>query len=160
MKDYTCNGKCSNCGNCCIPWLPITKHEYKTIKEYIKRHKIKPQVLQEGNDYYMDCCFHDRKNKKCTIYEVRPEVCKNFMCSSSCEKIDKDRKHYDDRAHFNGKNLNRFYPFDLLFYDDPRTLLQLIVSDYKPQSEEELKTYLVALGHKDLAECIQVKEEL
>ena len=119
-RDYTCNGKCSNCGNCCIPWLPITKKEYKKIKDYIEQHNIKPVPLKEGNNYYMDCCFHDRENKRCTIYEVRPEVCKNFICSASFEKVDKDRKHYDKRAEING-NTGVLNPFDLLFYDNPMT---------------------------------------
>ena len=37
-----CNGKCSNCGGCCIPWLPLTYKEIDTIKDYISKHNIKP----------------------------------------------------------------------------------------------------------------------
>lgn len=152
-RDYTCNGKCSKCGNCCIPWCPITQKEYETIKEYIKKNNIKAQPLKEGNNYCMDCCFHDRKNHKCNIYEVRPEVCKNFICSKSFEQVDKDRKYYDDRAEING-NSRVLTPFDLLFYDNPITLIILIHRVYGAEDIPSLKKWLVNLGHSDVAKAI------
>lgn len=156
-RDYTCNGKCFKCGNCCIPWCPITQKEYETIKEYIKKNNIKAQSLKEGNNYYMDCCFHDRKNHKCNIYEVRPEVCKNFICSSSFEKVDKDRRYYDKRAEINGES-GRLVPFDLLFYDNPITLLLLITNKFKAKNIDEIKHWLLRLGNPDIVEAIDKKQ--
>lgn len=153
VKDFTCNGKCSNCGNCCIPWVPITDYEYTVIKNYIKEHDIKPQPIQiSHNDIYLDCCFHDRVNKKCMIYKVRPEVCSNFICSSSKEKINKDREHYDNRANINGST-GKLVPLDLLFYNRLDTLVYIALMFLKdkniPTNKSNLKNVLGILGYKD-----------
>ena len=149
-----CNGKCSNCGNCCIPWLPLTNEEIKVIKDYISKHNIKPIPLQEGNNYYLDCCFHDRKNKRCTIYPVRPEVCRNFICSASNKKIKKDRYYYDKRADVNGVHLDKFTTMDLLFYDDPSCFLHFLVYKFKPKDINELKILCRKFGQSELADAI------
>ena len=94
----TKNGKCSNCGQCCIPWLPITWEEYLIIKDYIKDNKILPTPCREGDNIYMDCPFHDRHNKRCNIYEVRPEVCRTFSCGSPNKTIKKNRYYYDSKT--------------------------------------------------------------
>lgn len=119
ISNFTCNNKCSNCGGCCIPVLPITMKEYQEIKEYIKEHSIKAMPLYDHNNIYMDCPFHDRINKKCNIYPARPAVCREFLCSKSEKELEKNRLYYDERAELNGKNIHKFVPFDLLFYDDP-----------------------------------------
>lgn len=149
-----CNGKCSNCGDCCIPWLPLTNEEIKVIKDYISKHNIKPIPLREGNNYYFDCCFHDRKNKRCTIYPVRPEVCRNFICSASNKKIKKDRYYYDNRADVNGVHLDKFTTMDLLFYDDPSCFLHFLVYEFKPKDINELKFLCRNLGQAELADAI------
>ena len=153
-----CNGKCSNCGNCCIPWLPLTNEEIKVIKDYISKHNIKPIPLQEGNNYYLDCCFHDRKNKRCTIYPVRPEVCRNFICSASNSKIKKDRYYYDKRADVNGVHLDKFTTMDLLFYDDPSCFLHFLVYKFKPKDINELKFLCRKFGQSELADAICYNE--
>ena len=153
-----CNGKCSNCGNCCIPWLPLNNEEIKVIKDYISKHNIKPIPLQEGNNYYLDCCFHDRKNKRCTIYPVRPEVCRNFICSASNKKIKKDRYYYDKRADVNGVHLDKFTTMDLLFYDDPSCFLHFLVYKFKPKDINELKFLCRKFGQSELADAICDKE--
>lgn len=153
-----CNGKCSNCGDCCIPWLPLTNEEIKVIKDYISKHNIKPIPLQEENNYYLDCCFHDRKNKRCTIYPVRPEVCRNFICSASNKKIKKDRYYYDKRADVNGVHLDKFTTMDLLFYDDPSCFLHFLVYKFKPKDINELKFLCRKFGQSELADAICDKE--
>lgn len=152
-KDFTCNGKCSNCGNCCIPWIPITNYEKNKIEKYIKDNNIKlePLIVADKN-IYLDCCFHDRVNKKCKIYEVRPEVCSNFICSNSMEIIDKDRNHYDNRADINGST-GKLVPLDLLFYNRLDTLIYTALMVLKnkniPTNKDNLKNVLGILGYKD-----------
>lgn len=34
--DLTCNGECTQCGNCCSNLLPMTEDEIATIHKYIK----------------------------------------------------------------------------------------------------------------------------
>ena len=155
--NMTCNGKCSNCGGCCNPWNPITQEEANKIRRYIKKHKIKyiPMEPDEHHNIWFDCCFHDRKNKKCLIYPVRPEVCRKFICSNSLAKIDKNKIYYDERADINGKHLDRFFPFDLLFYDDPRTLFYFIQDTHHPENEKELCYILNKFGHPDIVAAIK-----
>lgn len=79
--DYTNNGKCSNCGRCCSNLLPLTDDEIVRIKKYIKKHNIKKQVHNVLEKIDMNCPFRDEINKKCLIYEIRPEICRQFMCN-------------------------------------------------------------------------------
>ena len=154
--DMTCNGKCSNCGGCCNPWNPITNEEIETIKKYIKDNDIKYiPMVPEGNDIWFDCCFHDRKNKKCLIYPVRPEVCRAFCCNLNKRKINRNKYYYDRRADVNGRHLDKFYPFDLLFFDDPRTLFYFIMDVYHPKSPEQLERILLYHGHQDIVDAIK-----
>lgn len=145
-KNFTCNGKCSRCGECCTPLIPITLKEYKTIKKYIKKHDIKPSNTLRGDNFYVKCCFYDFEEKKCKINEVKPEVCKNFMCNSSKEKIEKDIKYYDKRADINGEHIDRFVPMDLLFYDYPIMLLMILSNLTNFNNENQLIERLKELG--------------
>lgn len=36
VYDLTCNGECTQCGNCCSNLLPMTEDEIATIRRYIK----------------------------------------------------------------------------------------------------------------------------
>lgn len=85
-KDFTCNGKCSGCGSCCTAFLPMTDGEIKAIKRYIREHDIKPcdhgfQVPLAEPAVDMICPFRDDKRRICTIYEVRPTICKAYQCN-------------------------------------------------------------------------------
>ena len=82
--DFTSNGKCSNCGACCSNLLPVSVEEIKTIKKYIREHEIKQAVngIPFNADINMVCPFLDTsKELKCKIYEVRPKICRFFMCN-------------------------------------------------------------------------------
>lgn len=39
--NLTCNGKCTECGQCCSNLLPMTDDEISVIKKYIKKNGIK-----------------------------------------------------------------------------------------------------------------------
>ena len=85
--DFTYNGKCSNCGQCCSNLLPLSDSEVKRIKQYIKKHNIKEQRHNAMVGVDMTCPFRDEVNKKCLIYEIRPEICRQFMCNHRKEDI-------------------------------------------------------------------------
>lgn len=85
--DFTCNGKCSNCGQCCSNLLPLSDSEVKRIKQYIKKHNIKEQRHNAMVGVDMTCPFRDEANKKCLIYEIRPEICRQFMCNHTKEDV-------------------------------------------------------------------------
>lgn len=87
--DFTVNGKCSNCGQCCSNMLPMSNREVKRIKAYVKQHGIKEQRhnFPVSNSYDMTCPFRDEANRKCLVYEVRPAICRQFVCNHKHEDI-------------------------------------------------------------------------
>lgn len=153
-SNCTSNGSCSRCGECCMPFIPITWKEFKRIKKYIDENNIEPAEIIEGNNVYIKCTFYDRKNKRCNVYPVRPEVCKRFICSHSEEKIDTNRKYFDERAEING-NTYKLMPMDLLFYKKLDTLIYYIYGQYKPKNQEHFIYILNKIGRTDIVKAIE-----
>lgn len=98
VYNFTKDGKCVSCGNCCTAILPVTKEELKAIKRYIKRKHIKP-VKNINVDLDLTCPFRNDTEKKCNIYEVRPAICRDFKCDKPQKMIDgtKEKYNYDNR---------------------------------------------------------------
>ena len=94
VTNFTKNNKCSNCGQCCTDFLPLSSKEIKNIKHYIKVHNIKEQRHNVAAGIDITCPFRDEKNKKCLIYEVRPEICKRFICNDDKEKIFSNKRYF------------------------------------------------------------------
>ena len=86
IYNFTDNGKCIECGNCCSRYLLMTQKEINTISKYIQRKKIKQQIhsvnVLSGKVFDATCPFLDdtKPNHKCTIYEIRPQICRDFKC--------------------------------------------------------------------------------
>lgn len=64
--------------------LPLSESEIREIKAYIKKNNIKEQrniLVNAIAD--MTCPFMKKSNtdKKCVIYEIRPKICRYFICS-------------------------------------------------------------------------------
>lgn len=99
ITDFTQNGACSNCGECCADLLPISSEDIKRIQRYIQKHDIKEQRHNYLLGYDSTCPFRDDVRKRCLIYEVRPAICRHFMCNHTQEDIMKSKmdmhKKYD-----------------------------------------------------------------
>lgn len=83
--NFTKDGECSSCGNCCSNMLPLSRKEIDAIRRYIRKHNIRESkhILPVAKQPYdMVCPFRDNGNKICTIYPVRPEICRQFICDS------------------------------------------------------------------------------
>lgn len=85
VYNMTDNGKCTGCGNCCSNLLPMTDKEIEVIRRYIKKHHIKEfkhGIPLANPALDMTCPFlnTDKKTEKCMIYEVRPNICRQFSC--------------------------------------------------------------------------------
>lgn len=94
IYNFTKNGKCSGCGNCCTNLLPMSQKEVDTVHRYIKKNKIKEckHLLPVATPTYdMTCPFRDNDNGVCTIYEVRPMICRKFICDNE-KRAKHDRK--------------------------------------------------------------------
>jgi Fe-S-cluster containining protein len=96
-RDYTKDGKCSSCGQCCSNLLPLSDKEIKVIKQYIKKHDIKEQRHNAMVGVDMTCPFRDEANRKCLIYEIRPQICREFMCNHRHEDIMKAKFDFHQR---------------------------------------------------------------
>lgn len=92
IVNRTCDGKCSNCGDCCADVLPLDGNEIRIIRDYIRKHKIK-EIVHKNCFQKIDltCPFRDNVNKICTVYPVRPAICKCFICSKPQADIEKDK---------------------------------------------------------------------
>lgn len=165
-KNYCDNcGECTRCGECCAACLPITRKEEKRIKEYVKQNNIEPEFFQTEKDINLNCCFYDRTNKICKIYEVRPSICRSFKCNKSLEKLEQEKLLNHQKAYWNrivNGEINNLMDMRLLFYDDPRSLIGNII--YKitngtmqcnKKQFEFLKSLLKEKGQEELAKCIK-----
>lgn len=98
VYDFTKDGKCSSCGACCSNYLPLSSGEIKEIRRYIKKHHIKEQkhmiapTVEQVFD--MTCPFLDtsKEKDKCTIYSVRPKICRCFICNQPPSKIKENKE--------------------------------------------------------------------
>lgn len=87
-KDLSVDGQCTGCGECCTNVMAMSDADISRIRAYIKHHGIKPishfKAPFAGDFVDMCCPFLDDKKpaKKCTIYPVRPALCRYFMCRS------------------------------------------------------------------------------
>ena len=80
--NYTINGHCSGCGECCSDTLPLSKSDIKRIKRYLAHKKVK--AVNRGNCMELDCiCPFLNKDNRCNIYEVRPKICRVYQCNKS-----------------------------------------------------------------------------
>ncbi len=88
--------KCSQCGLCCSLFLiNLTKEEcqsgkYKTqfeefglIDDFNEASKIGGNFLKQKED---GSCVYLNDNK-CSIHQTRPQVCKEFFCSSKKKRF-------------------------------------------------------------------------
>lgn len=103
VYDFTDNGKCIQCGQCCSNLLPMSKQEIDTIRRYIKKHRVKEHkhffsLINPQID--MTCPFLDdgKKTEKCTIYQVRPQICKSFSCNPA-ERSKGDKELFNCAGH-------------------------------------------------------------
>lgn len=83
VHDFTKDGECIGCGACCSNLLPLSTKEIKTIWHYIKKKHIKEQKCLyplAAEIINMTCPFRSEVEQKCLIYEIRPEICRDFKC--------------------------------------------------------------------------------
>lgn len=72
LRDLIPKHNCKNCGKCCGPVI-INVKEYKEIQQYVEENK--PKYNKNPLDD-ITCKF--RVDNKCSIYSVRPTVCRLY----------------------------------------------------------------------------------
>lgn len=84
LTDFTNDGECSGCGECCSNYLPLTRWEIHRLKLWAQRHKYVPELTGDVLD--VTCPFLDKHTKRCVCYKERPEICKQFTCRKAIAK--------------------------------------------------------------------------
>ncbi len=85
--------KCSQCGVCCALFLiNLSEKEYRSkryktmfpgfVKDFDEACQIGANILAQKEDN--NCIY--LKNKKCSIHQRRPSVCRKFFCKSKDKK--------------------------------------------------------------------------
>ena len=93
-KNNCIDGKCSNCGECCTDLLPLSAEEVRRLKAYARKHGLKehtqaPFFAAGATD--LTCPFRNQAEGKCDVYEVRPRICRSFVCTKTREQAKHDR---------------------------------------------------------------------
>ena len=78
--------KCKNCGACCGP-IPINVNEYKKINDYVRKNKPAYHTYLSAE---LACKF--RVKGKCSIYEVRPTLCRLMGVTKGMQCINGNTK--------------------------------------------------------------------
>ena len=107
VYNFTKNGKCTKCGNCCTALLPMTKDELKTIQRYVKRKHI--LIVRHIGGLDLTCPFRNDDLGICTIYEIRPQICRDFQCDKPQKKIDETKEQYEYDNRFHVVNLREIF---------------------------------------------------
>lgn len=91
--DYTCNGNCSKCGECCGAILPLDQEDLDRIEKYVLEnsiHSIAASLILQNK---LQCPYYTgNKEKGCAIYPARPKVCRLYKCDKkgfTLEEINK-----------------------------------------------------------------------
>lgn len=165
--DNNCDkcGNCSRCGECCAAMSPVTRKEEKRIKDYIEANNIEPEFFQSDKDMNLQCCFYDRTEKKCKIYEVRPSICRSFKCNKNNDDIEREKLDAHTKAYWNKMTdgiPENITDMRLLFYNDPRSLVANLIygitgglMNCSEDQFEFLKWYLKTHGQEELANSIE-----
>ena len=112
------NFDCSKCpGYCCSHGrIAVSDFDIKRLathfglaisaakKKFTYRFKTKDadeQILRHKKDtvYASICTFFDTKERRCTIYEARPNVCRKYPYGNKCGYyafLEFEREHQDD----------------------------------------------------------------
>lgn len=83
--NFTNNGICSSCGQCCGSLLPVTDEEMRILKEYIDRRGIQPSLPEQDTFISLQCPLLQpasdvQPKARCKVYDVRPAICRAFKC--------------------------------------------------------------------------------
>jgi len=126
MSKSKVNYDCSKCpGYCCTyPRIVVTKKDIARlakhfgVSEEVARERYTRQYVFESDDpaervderilkhrkdhiYKSACMFLDPEARRCTIYEGRPSVCREFPNGKTCGYygfLKFERKHQDDKT--------------------------------------------------------------
>lgn len=97
------NKNCSNCNECCSIATPILEDEFVKLKKYLQSNKQGKIAMKEAVTRIQKSiklkrinlmCPFSNSSRKCSIYSMRPQICREFHCDTEIHKnFNKDRFH-------------------------------------------------------------------
>ena len=96
MKSYSCS-KCP--GYCCsYPEIEVTQRDIARLAKHLgiteaqaeARYTKGERLLRHQKDRIFEsvCVFLDQQTRRCTVYEARPGVCRDYPDSKRCGYYD------------------------------------------------------------------------
>ena len=161
QNDNNCiNGNCSRCGNCCTPFLPMSKSEVKKVKDYLRLHPdIEKRGIEnnpiKGKDVYIRCCFYDSDKKECMIYPVRPGICKLYKCDQSKEVMDANKLIQSTTAKYNTTDLKTINDFRNILWGDATLITAGLIYFLAIENMNELYNVVKSLERTDLIDYVE-----
>src|SRR3546814_7872430 len=71
-----------------FPYTPLFRSEKRFTKKCFKEEGMdkRPRVLRHQDDEHFGsiCAFFDTDKRRCTIYEARPEICREYPGRKRC----------------------------------------------------------------------------
>lgn len=102
------NPKCISCNECCSLATMITEKEYKKIKKYLTTDVNGIALYKRGKDLilryrkqgtiYFKCPLSSEISKRCGIYKIRPQICRDFHCKKELNKTE-GRPLYNEKGY-------------------------------------------------------------
>lgn len=125
--DFTNHGQCSRCGNCCPHHLPLLSSEVERIQAYIKDHNIEPVHHGTPGEPNVDlmCPFYNHKGiiGNCSIYDIRPIICRVYQCNLSQDEINQRMTDEEQKQQINWLEMKSHHETEMwqTFYPDKYT---------------------------------------
>jgi len=87
--------ECENCGTCCGYITiniasPKNEDDFDEIRWYLSHENIWIYIDEEGWNMQVNNICKYRKNGKCSDYENRSNICRNYS-ANHCEKHEEDK---------------------------------------------------------------------
>jgi len=81
--------ECSRCAACCCRLEVMLMGEDRVPERFVIRDRWGGEVMSRGEDGW--CAALDRLTMRCTIYPVRPQVCRDYPTGGSDCRIERER---------------------------------------------------------------------
>lgn len=77
---------CSRCAACCCRMPVLVMCDPLVPERYIEKDESGMTFMAQGEDGW--CVALDRNTLRCTIYELRPQICRDFdMGGIDCQEV-------------------------------------------------------------------------
>lgn len=149
IVNHCIEGRCSQCGECCADFLPLTFKEVQILKKYIEENNVELtdwdfiNPVTQKHETHLLCPLLDKDTKLCKAYTARPNICKTFKCCKNPKIVIKERdaiaraSKYNTMDKHSGHITNVYSIYELLTGNKDKTI-QLILNLAKSQHTSEI----------------------